>query len=217
MTEAQRALAISRFVKIEDTGRRKSGKAVWLCECECGVIKTVLSWSILKGGTVSCGCYGAALRKRVHTTHGYAANGHSSEYNVWADMKRRCSNPAAQGYNRYGGRGITVCDRWQTFENFLADMGPRPSSKHSIDRIDNDGNYEPTNCRWADRKTQARNTSWCVAVIRSDGRRFASITEAAEATGIHHKGISDCVLGRQKSAGGYTWTRVTPKERTQDV
>lgn len=80
-----------------------------------------------------------------------------SEYAVWRDMRHRCSNPKIRNFSRYGGRGIKVCDRWNDFSLFLADMGPRPSPKHSIDRENNDGNYEPGNCRWATRKVQNRN------------------------------------------------------------
>lgn len=116
---------------------------------------------------------GAAARGRVaaeetlakmseaQRRHGHGASGskRSPEYRVWDGMKQRCTNPNAAGYARYGGRGIAVCERWQSFENFLADMGekPEPKAQYSIDRIDNDGNYEPGNCQWATRSEQQRN------------------------------------------------------------
>ena len=90
------------------------------------------------------------------------------EYSVWRQMKNRCSNPKNAGYKRYGGRGIKVCDRWQEFKNFWQDMGPRPTEKHTIERVDNDGNYEPTNCKWATQKEQRRNYSRNV-VLEVDG------------------------------------------------
>ena len=97
------------------------------------------------------------------------ANGkRTSGYRSWESMKQRCLNPAASGFKNYGGRGISVCDRWLSFENFLADMGPPPSPSHSIERKDNDGDYEPKNCRWATKKEQSRNYSQNV-VIKRDG------------------------------------------------
>jgi len=104
----------------------------------------------------STGCRSCAILKHGHSSH--RAGKLSREYKTWMSMKQRCANPKAGFYARYGGRGITVCDRWNLFVNFLADMGVRPPD-HSLDRIDNDGNYEPGNCRWATRKQQSYNKS----------------------------------------------------------
>ena len=107
---------------------------------------------------MSCGCYRKKINATLHTTHGKAQdNGvRSPVYKSWASMKSRCSRPDYSYYHRYGGRGIRVCDRWQKFENFYADMGDKPEG-HSIERLDVDGNYEPGNCKWANDAEQAIN------------------------------------------------------------
>jgi hypothetical protein len=98
------------------------------------------------------------MSREQNTTHGHAASGRTPEYNAWVSLNQRCKNPKNPRWKDYGGRGVTVCARWRdSFEAFLADMGPRPSSEHSIDRINNDGNYEPGNVRWATRAEQYAN------------------------------------------------------------
>lgn len=134
----------------------------WWCQCECGAHVAVASQELLRGESKSCGCL---KRERDQTFgHANAVHGHardlqeSSEYRSWVEMRRRCTNPNSIGFKYYGGRGISVCSRWDEYANFLADMGPKPSPKHSIDRYPNkDGNYEPGNCRWATPTEQARN------------------------------------------------------------
>jgi len=141
-----------RLLVVAEAGRAKSGHALWLCQCDCGG-KTITSGKDLRRSRVkSCGC----LRKELFiTTHGMS---YSPTHISWTAMKRRCNNPHSKDYKNWGGRGIKVCARWaNSFENFLADMGEKPEGL-TLERKNNDRNYEPENCKWATRKEQGRNS-----------------------------------------------------------
>lgn len=120
----------------------------WVCKCDCGEQIELASSVLLRGKTKSCGCDGPSK------SHGRT---NTLEYSTWLAMRKRCENPKADNYERYGGRGIKVCERWKKFKNFYADMGMRPSEEYTIDRIDNDRGYEPGNCRWATYSEQNSN------------------------------------------------------------
>jgi hypothetical protein len=151
-------MIFGRLTVVASTERRADHHVVWRCLCTCGAETFVRSTYLTTGITTSCGCLNREITRMRRTTHGSARHGsRTATYRSWESMKRRCLNPNDPAFARYGGRGITVCDRWLCFEHFRDDMGERPHGL-SIDRFpNNDGNYEPGNCRWATRLEQTRN------------------------------------------------------------
>ena len=195
-------MRFGRLLVISENGRDNDKRVIWNCLCDCGKPVTVRSTHLKRGSIKSCGCLRVETSTKRTTTHGKSK---TPEYQVWCSMIKRCSNEKSTGYPDYGGRGITVCERWDKFENFLEDMGLRPGPLHSIERKDVNGNYEPENCKWASPTEQSRNTrkrkdgknvvvgvSWSkaakkyAAYIAVDGRVihlgvFPSVEEAAKA------------------------------------
>lgn len=148
-------------------GQTRSGSCRWQCLCECGNRKTIDAGTLKKGEARSCGCLQRELVAARSRTHGHRK---LPEYPIWVGIITRCENKGDKSYARYGARGIKICRRWrESFEAFFQDMGPRPSPRHSIDRIDNGGNYEPGNCRWATTIEQGRNKA-TNRVLTMDGR-----------------------------------------------
>lgn len=167
----------------------KSGRKliVWLCQCDCGKTIETRSCNLLSGDTTSCGCFKNEVIRQRNQTHGKS---NTPMYKIWRLMIQRCEQPSASPYAYYGGRGIKVCDRWRnSFEAFLADMGERPSRRHSIDRIDPNGNYEPSNCRWATHFEQMKNTRR-TRLLTANGETL-HMQEWCRRTGINQRTLWD--------------------------
>ena len=153
--EGERLGRLRVISRVKNQGR----SATWLCRCDCGNEITLTSGEFRRGRTQSCGCLGRELQIKRQTTHGQGRwQDRSPAYVSWLNMKSRCYNPNHRAFSYYGGRGIRVCKRWlNSFENFLADMGDRPPGT-TLDRYpDQDGDYEPSNCRWATKTEQQNN------------------------------------------------------------
>lgn len=184
--------SFGRLIALRPTGKR----GLWECACLCGKRRTARGAELVRGTVRSCGCLTRDMRRaenKAKITHGEGARGKvTPEYSAWIAMNGRCNQPRHQLFEYYGKRGIKVCARWNpklggTYEAFLADMGRRLSSDHSIDRIDTNGDYTPTNCRWATRTEQNNNTRANIWV-ECDGQR-ATLTEWCRRLGIGYDSV----------------------------
>jgi len=191
-------------------------RRTWTCVCDCGNTRTVQECQLLCGGIVSCsaGC--------TRTTHGESVHtGNTTEYRTWLALKNRCNNPSNEDYDNWGGRGIKVCEHWnKSFQNFLADMGRKPSPKHSIDRINVNGNYScgkcseciingwPMNCRWATQTEQQNNIRTNVRLAH-DGKTLTLAQWSRET------GILSATIRRRLIHGGTPSECLRPVTRTK--
>ena len=150
-----------RLAVISFSHMTKDRKSVWRCKCNCGNQTDLIGHYLCRGHRPvrSCGCLLREIVRKNNMIHGHAIGGiRSAEYTSWSGLKQRCTNKKHHGYKSYGGRGIKICKRWRnSFKNFFDDMGRKPSPKHTLDRINNDRGYFPSNCRWATAKQQGRN------------------------------------------------------------
>lgn len=179
---------LKRVADYAPPSKPSGGIPQWLCFCDCGNRGVVTGGALTSGKSSSCGCYNLEVRSRIcverNTKHGLAK---TPTHVTWMLMRQRCLNPNATAFKNYGAKGITVSDRWERFENFLADMGERPTLAHTLDRIDNSKGYEPGNCRWATMRDQQNN--------RTNNRRLTwrgetkTLLEWSRLTGIPHRTI----------------------------
>jgi hypothetical protein len=173
------ARRFGRLYVIQRDGVGKDGKPQWQCRCDCGNITTVSGQTMRQGATRSCGCIHREIFSSIITKHGQSKR---PEYQIFCKIKGRCNNSANARYSDYGGRGIQMI--FTSFDEFLADIGPRPTPQHSIDRIDNEGHYGPGNVRWATAKDQANNKRNNRRIIL-DGHSL-TLAQAATAMGLSY-------------------------------
>lgn len=174
-----------RLLVISEAGRNQYKAVLWLCRCDCGNESTTTTYLLRSGKATSCGCWKREVPGTWSLKHGQSK---TRLYKTWRSMVRRVTEPTYPDYPHYGGRGISVCDQWRvSFEAFARDMGPTYSEGLTLDRIDNDGNYEPGNCRWATAIEQARNKR-TNRLLTFNGKTMP-VSAWAEHTGIGRSAI----------------------------
>lgn len=170
-----------RLTVLRYTHSNSNKKRCYECQCDCGSILNTVGASLIKGDTTSCGCFQKECITKIQTTHGLV-NVHKKEYESWCRMKARCLNPKNKDFHHYGGRGIKIAPEWiNDFGQFYKDMGPRPEG-FTLERLRNDGNYEPGNVTWADRQTQSNNTRQNVNIFFNG--KTLNMTQWAEELGV---------------------------------
>lgn len=180
----------ARFGRLAVVHRTEEGKrSKWWVRCDCGEEKEVWGSALLSGGVRSCGCLRREGRAANNLTHGESG---TKLYGVWSSIWQRCTNPKDPGFHNYGGRGVGVDERWRDFSAFKADVGPRPSDRHSLDRVDNDKDYGPGNVRWATRSEQSRNTRR--NIVRTWGGRTQCLKDWAAEYGISYYTLIDRIF-----------------------
>ncbi len=199
-------MRFGRLVVRHAAGIRQYRSMIWICVCDCGSDHRVRAGNLKSGQVQSCGCVSREKLIKASTKHGLTV-GHklSREYEAWHSMRQRCLDHNNSNYHNYGGRGIIICDEWlDSFEKFLYDVGSKPSSGHSLDRIDNNKGYCKENCRWATRIQQGENRRTSRPVLRGDGVRFPTIKSAARSVMADPATIREAIaIGRVFK--GFTW------------
>lgn len=163
-----------RFVVIQRHGRNKQYNALWLCRCECGNTAVVIGSNLLRGNSISCGCYKSERVKQLKTIHGHSPKltKRTPEYRAWAHARGRCHNATDKQHADYGGRGIAMCSRWSgSFLAFISDMGGKPTGHHSLDRTNNEGHYSCGRCSECDLMGWKQNCRWATPVEQARNRR----------------------------------------------
>ena len=208
-----------RLIAKQPTNQRQNGHIVWLCTCDCGNMRYVNGNNLCSGNTQSCGCIQEEINRNggINKKHGMTG---TSIYKIWHDMTQRCENRNSQAYKNYGGRGITVSEEFHDFQIWHDHIGPRPDPGYTQDRINNDGNYERGNIRWATRKVQNNNRRpmscgphkqyWFRSWHKDSMAQYLNNNqhEFARQHGLRQSCIHNCLNGKQKIYKGWEFQRI---------